>query len=150
MKPCTVNGCEAKHLAKGMCRKHYLRMYKTGTFDVKVLRGAPAAERVEAKSLLRADGCLEFQGTLNERGYGQIRDGKMRMAHVVAFESKYGPVPAGRELDHKCRNRACCNPDHLEPVTHQENVRRGLAGQDWPSRPRSAAGQFLAMEKGLI
>ena len=39
-----------------------------------------------------------------------------------------GPIPDGCELDHLCRNRACCNPDHLEPVTHLENVRRGLKG----------------------
>ena len=35
-----------------------------------------------------------------------------------------GPIPDGREIDHLCRNHRCVNPDHLEPVTHLENMRR--------------------------
>jgi HNH endonuclease len=38
-----------------------------------------------------------------------------------------GPVPEGLELDHLCRNRACVNPAHLEPVSHRENVLRGAS-----------------------
>jgi HNH endonuclease len=45
--------------------------------------------------------------------------------HIMEYERKYGPVPPGLEIDHKCRNTRCCNPDHLEAVTHRENCRRG-------------------------
>lgn len=50
---------------------------------------------------------------------------KKRRAHVVFYEKRFGPVPEGLELDHLCRNKLCVNPDHLEAVTHTENVRRG-------------------------
>jgi HNH endonuclease len=49
----------------------------------------------------------------------------MAFAQRVYYEERFGPVPVGTELDHLCRVRACINPDHLEPVTHAENCRRG-------------------------
>lgn len=45
-------------------------------------------------------------------------------AHREAFLSFKGDIPEGLEIDHLCRNRACCNPDHLEAVTHRENCMR--------------------------
>lgn len=64
------------------------------------------------------------------RGYGSIYIGrKNRKTHRVSYELFVGPIPKGLHLDHICRNPSCCNPAHLEPVTHAENARRGIAGQ---------------------
>jgi hypothetical protein len=68
-------------------------------------------------------------------GYAQLRlAGKTRLAHVLSYEHFVGPVPEDRELDHTCRARNCVFYRHLEPVTHKENVLRGMM----PMRHRMA------------
>ncbi len=51
----------------------------------------------------------------------------MEGTHIVSYTLLVGPIPYGCEIDHLCRVRLCCNPDHLEAVTHRENVKRGAA-----------------------
>lgn len=74
-------------------------------------------------------GCWLWVGGRARYGYGTFYlNGRHVYAHRVSYEMHVGPIPAGLELDHKCRVPACVNPNHLEPVTHRENVKRGLAG----------------------
>jgi hypothetical protein len=73
-------------------------------------------------------GCWLWRGASTAAGYGHFYDRAKHitaLAHRVAYEAFVGPVPEGRELDHLCRMRACCNPSHLEPVEHRENILRG-------------------------
>ena len=65
---------------------------------------------------------------LTNMGYTRMRagrSGRRVYSHRLAYEHFVGPIPEGLQLDHHCRNRACCNPAHLEPVTNQENFVRG-------------------------
>ena len=76
--------------------------------------------------------CWEWTGARTSKikgGYGRFKlNGKLKLAHRITYQIKYGDIPEGFELDHRCRNRCCCNPDHLEAVTHKVNIQRGLTG----------------------
>lgn len=74
----------------------------------------------------RKTDCTVWIGATNNKGYGILQvDGKRVLAHRVAYEAEYGPIPDDLRIDHVCRVRNCVNPLHLEPVTHGENTRRG-------------------------
>ena len=76
-------------------------------------------------------GCWLWTRSLKGNGYAQVsyRNRRSVAAHTLSYRFRYGVVPDGYELDHLCRVRHCINPDHLEPVTHLENMLRGDAGK---------------------
>lgn len=70
-------------------------------------------------------GCWIWQGAITPDGYGKVSfNNRFQTVHLLLYRELVGPVPEGLELDHKCRNRSCANPAHLEPVTNVENHRR--------------------------
>lgn len=80
-------------------------------------------DRVQAMD----NGCWLWLGATNSNGYGQIRekvDGKwtMLLVHRVSYELLVGPIPEGLNLLHSCDTPNCCNPEHLRPGTHLENM----------------------------
>ena len=75
---------------------------------------------------IESENCLVSDNATDSQGYSRA---KGTYAHRVAYEQEHGPIPEGLEVDHLCRNRACYNVDHLEAVTHAENIRRGLSGK---------------------
>lgn len=80
--------------------------------------------RMGSKFLVGDDHWI-WTGADNNHDYGQIlADGRNQLAHRVMYELLVGPIPAGMELDHLCCVPRCIRPDHLEPVTHAENMRR--------------------------
>lgn len=86
-------------------------------------------DNAEARFLSRVaqqGSCWLWTEPLSRSGYGQFSAyGRTHAAHRWAYEHWVGPVPEGLELDHLCRVRHCVNPEHVEPVTHRENVLRG-------------------------
>jgi hypothetical protein len=74
----------------------------------------------------RSGSCWVWTGARSPSGYGRITvGGRNAYAHRVAYEMIVGPIPAGLQIDHLCRNRCCCKPAHLQPVTALVNNRRG-------------------------
>jgi len=90
--------------------------------------GAPKLsprELVAKYAVQCASGCWEWQGCLDRYGYGRVTiGGAVTAAYRMAYEAHVGPIPNGLEIDHLCRNPRCVNPEHLEPVTAAENLRR--------------------------
>jgi hypothetical protein len=88
-----------------------------------------ALKRAESRFVPEPNtGCWIWSAAVDNRGYGRISvHNKWRHAHRFLYEQYVGSVPEGLELDHICRTPCCVNPEHLEPVTHQENMRRAGA-----------------------
>ena len=108
----------------------------------------PLAERLDEKvDRSDAEGCWPWRGWRNHKGYGYLRvDGRNVGAHRVMYEWAVGPIPDGLELDHLCGRRDCVRPDHLEPVTHMENMRRmgrNLDGYELLPATRAMVGRVL-------
>lgn len=89
-------------------------------------RTPSVADRIDASG-----DCWEWTGFIDSGGYGSsiAYDGRQQRPHRVVWQMLVGPIPDGMDLDHLCRVRHCVNPDHLEPVTRSENLRRGYGGQ---------------------
>lgn len=125
---CSVEGCARPVCALGFCTKHYQRVKKHGTPDGRTV--PPFAERL----LSRVDqsggpnACWPWLGSMHLNGYAQVTtpEHASYLGHRAMYELLIGPIPEGLDLDHLCRNRACVNPTHLEPVTRQVNLLRGI------------------------
>lgn len=74
--------------------------------------------------------CWEWQMARTPSGYGQwtVRGLTTSRAHRIVWELLRGPIPDGLVIDHLCRNRACCNPDHLRVVTLRVNALENSEG----------------------
>jgi hypothetical protein len=124
---CLIDDCHKPPKGRGWCSAHYERWRKYG--DPLATFLPPVELRWQSQVAIQAPGCWIWTGPVNVYGYGRfrVRDGRglSEIAHRAVWQLIVGPIPNDLSLDHLCRVKRCVNPDHLEPVTHAENCRRG-------------------------
>jgi hypothetical protein len=130
---CSFEGCTNKARSKRLCTSH-LSQQSAGETLYPLKSHQTPLERFQSHVVIDPDsGCWNFVGdgrgsgraAKDGAGYGQLRHGgKRQMAHRFAYEHFVGTIAEGDQIDHTCRNKKCCNPDHLEAVSGYENMRR--------------------------
>lgn len=124
-----VGGRVDRGFCDPQCRSRYRHDRVRGGPSPHPLRRHPRGMSLEDRfwtDVETSEGCWIWLGAPTAGGYGSFHlEGRQYYAHRVSYVLNVGDIPDGLHLDHLCRNKRCVNPAHLEPVTFQENIRRG-------------------------
>lgn len=136
-RKCSVDGCDRKHTARGLCAKHYKRLRVYGTTELsRAENGAPEKFLRDLKGHKGGE-CILWPFALDKDGYGRIgckQSGlESRTAHRLICIWEYGNPPFdGAEAAHRCGNERCVNPQHLRWASTLENNRERRAHGTMP------------------
>lgn len=130
---CSIEGCDGRVFAAGMCSRHYNRLRTTGSVeDGPRARGSLPDRFWRQVDRRGKEECWPWLGKSQVKGYGTIglggRSGGKMLAHRVAWVLSQGDIPDaeghhGLVVRHSCDNPLCCNPAHLEIGSQADNVR---------------------------
>ncbi len=126
---CILDGCDKPRAGLHRhCRMHRARIERHGDPNVVLRIQGDDDARFAEKYVVSDAGCWIWTAEINVQGYGRFSDHDLHrtvLAHRWAFERYRYEIPAGLDIDHLCRERACVNPQHLQPVTNYVNFLRG-------------------------
>ena len=127
MRICSVSGCGRKYSHGGFCNMHALRMRLTDTTEPGSKAHATLEQRFWRKVAKgQPNECWEWLGGKRPNGYGHIQEGGRNSSdistHRVSYRLRYGQIPKGLVVMHKCDNPSCVNPEHLMLGTYQANT----------------------------
>lgn len=158
---CSISACTSMSTARGLCGKHYATARKYGRLPSEWSREKRSLWKTDEQRLLEkvyknpVTGCWLWQASTDAMGYGQTctrgASGAFRAkrAHVLAWEVWNGEKPPHALIRHKCDNKRCINPEHLELGTHKDNSadialrgrRRGYCNGEKNGRALLSQGQ---------
>lgn len=72
-------------------------------------------------AMISKQDCWLYAKTTTPNGYGTTNN---QFVHRIMYENFVGKIPKNLQIDHLCEVKLCINPEHLEPVTRLENMRR--------------------------
>lgn len=128
-KTCSFPGCTNRFDSKGLCTGHRAQLARGDSLSAlrQHKRHFEPPQITYTEQPCTVDGlegpCHVFTRHKNNKGYGTTsHNGKLVYVHRYAWEQAKGPIPDGLQIDHRCRNRACCNVAHLRLVTPRINT----------------------------
>lgn len=126
---CSYETCKQAVTANGYCQGHYMQLRRG--YDLSPLYNhLSMKDRIEMCLVPGDNGCLIWNGHTDTGGYPNITfKGKKYLVHRAYYKELVGNIESHDTLDHLCRNKMCVNPEHLEPVSRSENVKRMQMGK---------------------
>jgi HNH endonuclease len=126
---CLFNKCELEASAKEYCQGHYMQQ-RRGQKLSPLYNHLSLKDRIESKIEKDDSGCFIWTGHVDTGGYPNIKfQGKNYLVHRSYYKIVVEDIQKHNTLDHLCRNKLCINPDHLQPVSRSENVKRMQIGR---------------------
>lgn len=146
---CDFEGCGRKVKAYGLCEAHAAQMKRAGRLQTHRSDVALADRLLRRRSIDPQTKCWNWVGGL-VAGYGMLTiNGSGSLVHRVAYALWVGPIPPSETVHHRCGNRLCFNPEHLQLATHRENVGEMFARGAYERRINELEAQVAALEAEL-